>query len=57
MRDPNRIGPILEGIKKVWEENPDMRLGQLLCNVMRDPALYYVEDDQLVRMLELYYKN
>ena len=57
MRDPNRIDGILEGIKKVWKENPEMRLGQLLCNVLRDPTLYYVEDEQLVRMLELYYKN
>ena len=57
MRNPNRIDGILEGIKKVWKENPDMRLGQLLSNVLRDPALYYVEDEQLVRLLELYYKN
>lgn len=57
MRDPNRIEIILDGIKNIWKENPDLRLGQLLCNVLRDPALYHVEDEQLVRMLELYYKN
>ena len=57
MRDPKRIGPLLDVIKSIWEANPDMRLGQLLSNVLRDPALYYVEDEQLVRMLELYYKN
>jgi uncharacterized protein YihD (DUF1040 family) len=55
MRDPNRIDKILSGIKKVWEKYPDLRLGQLLCNVMRDPALYYVEDEDLVSYLEQYY--
>jgi len=55
MRDPNRIGKILDSIKKIWEKYPDMRLGQLICNVLRDPTLYYVEDDELVEFLNAYY--
>ena len=45
MRDINRIDKILEEIKLIWKNVPDLRLGQLLLNVLQDPALYYVEDD------------
>ena len=55
MRDPNRISKVLDSIKKIWEKYPDMRLGQLICNVLRDPTLYYVEDDELVEFLNQYY--
>lgn len=55
MRDPKRIPIILKEIEKIWDESPDLRLGQLLCNVLRDPALYYIEDDKLVEYLKMYY--
>lgn len=55
MRDPNRISKVLDSIKKIWEKYPDMRLGQLICNVLRDPTLYYVEDNELVEFLNAYY--
>ena len=51
MRDVNRIDKILNEIKDIWEEYPDLRLGQLICNVVRDPALYYIEDEALVEIL------
>ena len=57
MRDPKRIPGILHDVQRVWEAFPDMRLGQLLLNVVADPALYYLEDDELVhRLLEFSYK-
>lgn len=55
MRDITRIDKILLGIKEVWTTVPDLRLGQLLLNVLQDPALYYVEDEQLVSCLKRYY--
>ena len=55
MRDINRIDKILEEIKLIWKNVPDLRLGQLLLNVLQDPALYYVEDDQLVDYLKKFY--
>ena len=55
MRDPNRIEPILETIRKIWLEHPDYRLMQLLGNVYRgDP--YYIEDDVLMERLKEYRK-
>lgn len=55
MRDPGRIKRILAALRAVWEENPDMRLGQLICNAVREDMLYYIEDDTLVKALEKYY--
>ena len=55
MRDPGRIKGILAALRAVWEENPDMRLGQLICNAVREDMLYYIEDETLVKALEKYY--
>ena len=55
MRDPGRIKKVLAALRAVWEENPDMRLGQLICNAVREDMLYYIEDDTLVKALEKCY--
>jgi hypothetical protein len=51
MRDPERIDPILEELRKIWKKNPDYRLGQMLVNFTKltkpyyiDSPAYYVED-------------
>ena len=54
MRDPKRISRILRDLRRAWEQSPDLRLGQLLCNVSltkrfdhefeRNP-FYYEDDD------------
>jgi len=52
MRDPARIEPMLERIKKVWTKHPDLRLLQLLYNLLEgDHMAYYFEDDELFRRL------
>ncbi len=53
LRDPARIHEILPLIERIWRDNPDMRLGQMLCNLL-DPnpnKLFYVEDDVLLERL------
>ena len=55
MRDPRRIKKVLAALRAVWKENPDMRLGQLICNAVREDMLYYIEDDTLVKALEKFY--
>jgi uncharacterized protein YihD (DUF1040 family) len=59
MRDPARIEPMLNLIRTAWELNPDMRLGQLLVNIVRPtqscPEVFYVEDDELVRRIGKYF--
>jgi len=56
MRDKNRIDYILAEINKIWSKYPDLRLGQLLLNVAREPLLYYMEDENIVEALKEFYK-
>lgn len=55
MRKEERIDPTLERLGKVWKQYPDLRLGQLILNVARDPMLYYLEDEELIKTLEEFY--
>jgi len=57
MRDPNRIALVLKEIEKIWIKYPDMRLGQLICNVIRSDMLYCIEDDILLKGLDLGYNS
>lgn len=55
MRNPKRIKKVLKAIEEIWGMYPDLRLGQLIGNVFRDPVLYYVEDKELVKALQEVY--
>lgn len=55
MRDPKRIDKILERLKVVWKTYPDLRLGQLIGNVTEGPTMYYMEDGQMIEILETFY--
>lgn len=55
MRDPKRIERVLGRIREVWLTYPDLRLTQLIMNVLEmssDP--YHVEDDVLEKKLREY---
>lgn len=56
MRDPARIEPILELIRKVWSADPDLRLTQLLVNLIPItqpcPQVFYFEDTELLKRLQ-----
>lgn len=57
MRNPQRIPKILDELKGVWSTFPDLRLGQLLLNVLNDRELYYVEDKDLLKYLRDHYSE
>ena len=57
MRDPKRIDVVLTALGDIWCKYPDMRLGQLIGNVLDGPNLYYVEDDGLVKALKDAYEG
>lgn len=56
MRSLERIDTVLEKLKEYWNENPDLRLCQIISNLSyeisgnNDP--FYVEDDLLLKVLE-----
>lgn len=52
MRDPGRIDDMLELLRKIWQLEPDLRLGQLIFNAarIRESELrdvYSIEDGTL----------
>ena len=57
MRDPKRIDVILMALSNIWHKYPDMRLGQLIGNVLEGVGLYYVEDDGLINALKDAYEG
>ena len=57
MRNKYRIDAILNELQGIWMEVPDMRLGQLLLNVVNDPELYYIEDEELIAKLKEFYRK
>lgn len=56
-RDAGRIDKILEQIGEVWKKSPHLRLGQLILNVLQDPILYYIEDEELVKYIQNFYNE
>ena len=52
MRNPKRIPDILKRIQLIWEKHPDLRLGQLIGNVIDARYLYEIEDDKLIKLLD-----
>lgn len=56
MRDPARIDDLIEKLWDAWRANPDLRLGQLLVNLIRPgepcPAVFYFEDAELLKRLQ-----
>ena len=45
MRGEKRIPHIIDLIKKIWLKNSDLRLGQLLINIIGTDDLWHIEDD------------
>src|SRR4029077_5663914 len=54
MRDPARIDRIIGLLRDIWLESPDMRLGQLVTNLLESKdsrEIWTVEDDAAERKL------
>lgn len=55
MRNIERIPTILKKIEQIWKTNPDLRLGQLIGNVIDPQYLYEIEDERLIKLIEKTY--
>ena len=55
MRDPSRISETLKNLERIWKDNPDFRLGQLIIIATKPnescPELFYKEDDVMLAEL------
>jgi hypothetical protein len=54
MRNNEHISHVLKELQKIWEVNPDLRLGQMLLNAVDqdDIALFFTEDDELISIMK-----
>lgn len=53
MRDVERIDPIIDKLREVWKQYPDLRLTQLMWILGRSKyAFFYVEDDHINSKLD-----
>ena len=58
MRDPKRIDEFCDRLKKIWENVPDWRFGQLMSNALSEVQdrtgqdVFYIEDDSMIAELE-----
>lgn len=52
-RNPDRIPEVLRLLSVAWQSQPDLRLGQLLSNLVDsiDSDIFYIEDSQLAYLL------
>ena len=57
MRDPKRIDRICDLLKILWKQVPDWRLGQLISNVIERQDPFYIEDEDMEKLLECYLKG
>jgi len=55
MRNINRIPIIIKRFEELWLKHPDLRLGQLILNVVNPHSLYGKEDEILMDELEIAY--
>lgn len=55
-RDPKRNKKILEKIKMLWKDSPDLRFGEFLQNIfgstIKDQPIFFKEDDEIERTLD-----
>lgn len=52
-RNPNRIHEIMDKLKIIWEQSPDLRFFQLLNAMGLDSRVdyFFLEDDELLHIL------
>lgn len=59
MRNPERIKRILDKLEKLWNNSPDLRLGQLISNLVdtAERNQFYIQDEDLEKVLNEYIRR
>ena len=56
-REISRIEPMIDEFRKLQEKYLDLRFGQLVCNIVLENQLFYVEDDIMLERNQDWEKN
>lgn len=63
MRDVNRIYKFCNELAEIWlTQCPDMRFGQMICNVIGDwqsknkRDIFFIEEDEMMQIFRNYFK-
>lgn len=59
MRDPNRIDPLINILRRIMKASPDLRLGQIMVGAAQNYGLvgsdnfdvFHIEDDEMQKAL------
>lgn len=58
MRDPKRIPVMLDLLRAIWAQDPDMRLCQLISGIASRKGyisdLFYVEDNKMIEAMNIW---
>ena len=59
MRDPKRLDNFYDKLKELHKQIPDIRFGQLICNLQRSEGndLFYYEEDKMIKAIEKHIKK
>ena len=52
MRDKGRIKDFLVRLEALWNKYPDLRIGQLLINVAHKTDIFYIEEDEFIKLMD-----
>ena len=52
MRDKERIRDFLMQLEAFWNKYPDFRLGQLLINIAHKRDIFYIEEDEFIKLMD-----
>lgn len=57
MQDMNRINSFCERLAIAWKNVPDLRFGQLMCNIIVDMQLkgrapFFLEEKEMIEFIE-----
>lgn len=55
--EPYQKKQVTDRLLALWERNPELRLGQLIANVVDGTDMYYEEDLPLIGVLEEFYQE
>lgn len=55
LKDDRSNKETLDRLREIWEEEPELRLGQLIVNAVPEEDIYFISNESLIKELENMY--